>query len=86
MSHLEICDSVKLLRLCQAWSGPAAEALYQTPPLKRADDFPRLTALLNSKTTTHPYSLLVREFIFRGNDFYLLFDSFYNHYYINILY
>jgi hypothetical protein len=63
MNYLEPEDCVKLLQLCQVWSGPAAEAFYQSPPTFR---FPELTALLTGSNTIHPYPLLVREFIFAG--------------------
>ncbi|KAJ3360874.1 hypothetical protein HDU91_004245 [Kappamyces sp. JEL0680] len=66
MSFLSPGDAVKLIRLCQLWSGPAAEAFYQTPPIQEADAFPKLTALLLSANTTHPYALLIREFVFKG--------------------
>jgi hypothetical protein len=63
MDFLEPKERIKLVLLCQVWSGIAAEALYQSPPTFR---FPELTALLTSSSTIHPYALLVREFIFQG--------------------
>ncbi len=66
MKFLEPRDAVKLLFLCQVWSGPACEAFYQSPPINTAACFPKLTALMLNPNTTHPYALLVREFIFAG--------------------
>ncbi|KAJ3276587.1 hypothetical protein HDV01_004120 [Terramyces sp. JEL0728] len=65
-------DAAKLLQVCQVWSGPAAEALYQSPPILYADSFPKLAATLLKNDTMHPYPLLIREFIFTGNLFLIL--------------
>ncbi|KAJ3315419.1 hypothetical protein HDV04_002961 [Boothiomyces sp. JEL0838] len=59
-------DAAKLLQVCQVWSGPAAEALYQSPPILYADSFSKLAATLLRKDVMHPYPLLIREFIFTG--------------------
>ncbi|KAI8901931.1 hypothetical protein BC833DRAFT_617172 [Globomyces pollinis-pini] len=64
MLYLLPSDSVKLLLVCQMWSGPAAEAFYETPPLLNLSAFPSLISLLSKSNTIHPYSLLIREFIF----------------------
>lgn len=68
MQYLDVVDASTLLRLCQVWSGNAAEAFYQSPVIN-GNQFPKLMKLLlesKSGTTTHPYALLVREFIFKG--------------------
>jgi hypothetical protein len=61
MCYLSISDCVRLIAVCQAWSGPAAAAFYLTPPFTN-----KLYYLLSQKNTFHPYNLLIREFIFAG--------------------
>jgi hypothetical protein len=61
MNYLTVEDCVKLIRICQSWTGPSAEAFYLLPPYN-----PKLYSLLLKKDTTHPYNLLIREFIFAG--------------------
>ncbi|KAL2919106.1 hypothetical protein HK105_201376 [Polyrhizophydium stewartii] len=66
IQYLEPTDAAKLMVVCQTWSGPAAEAIYQSPRLLRPDDFGALTALLTSRTTTYPYALMVNELSLEG--------------------
>ncbi|KAI8911052.1 hypothetical protein EDD86DRAFT_246394 [Gorgonomyces haynaldii] len=64
--YLEPKDAVKLIYLCQAWSGAATEAFYEIPPLHGQDCFAKLTALVTAKRTVHPYALFIRELILAG--------------------
>ena len=66
MEFLPCEDSAKLLRLCQLWSGPAAEAFYASPTFQSSSSFPALISLLSNQDTIHPYALLIREFCFTG--------------------
>jgi hypothetical protein len=66
MTFLSPQDAVKLLRLCQLWSGPAAEAFYASLVLSSAQSFPALVLLLANQDTIHPYSLVIRELCFTG--------------------
>ncbi|KAI8911418.1 hypothetical protein BC831DRAFT_554988 [Entophlyctis helioformis] len=64
---LDPSDTVNLLLICQAWSGPAAEAIYQSPRLHGPDAFAKFTQLITSRQTTHPYALMVNELALEGS-------------------
>jgi hypothetical protein len=61
MKYLDASDCVKIIRVCQSWSGTAAEAFYASPPYNS-----KLQALFDIAKPTHPYPLLVRELVFSG--------------------
>lgn len=67
MQYLDPSDAVKLMRICQTWSGPAVEAFYSTLTLRSPLAFPKLVHLItNTQTNMHPYALLIRELVFTG--------------------